>query len=64
MIDLMYWYFSDLSNNNLDYEIVEIFSWKNKMLQFSIGSPSRTVKLIAIILKTVFEIDYLRDDIV
>ena len=53
MTDLELWYFSDL-NNESDFEIVQNIDLKNKRIQFSVGMPSKAVKIIALILLLAF----------
>lgn len=51
--ELISWYFEGTKAKR-DNEINEHFNHKNKQVYFAIGSPSRTIKIIALVLSTAF----------
>jgi len=57
LIQIFHWYFSDIKRNYSDQHILESLSHKNKMLQLSIGSANRTVRIIGLIIQIVAHID-------
>ncbi len=62
--ELIFWYFRDIDKNSTDPEIIELLSFKSKVLQFSIGSPARTARFLALILSISFSEEGLKKELI
>ena len=60
--EVILWYVSGISKQQHDDEILEILGFKNKTLFFSVASPNRTIKIIAVIVQLLFSVEHIKRD--